>query len=104
MGQLHKASRTVDAVAGYLKALGDSTSDATAIDLDVGVTSQPADQDSVFRVQESADGTSFVLEFTLDADDTGMQLRQCFCVHALCKHPRRHARPHEGLPSAALPA
>ena len=45
-------------MAGYLKALGDSTSDATAIDLDVGVSSQPADEDSVFRVQESADGTS----------------------------------------------
>ena len=58
-------------MAGYLKALGDSTSDATAIDLDVGVSSQPADEDSVFRVQESADGTSFVLEFSLDADDTG---------------------------------
>ena len=59
-------------MASYLRALGDSTSDATAIDLDVGVSSQALDEESLFRVQESADGTSFVLEFTLDADDAGV--------------------------------
>ena len=59
-------------MASYLRALGDSTSDATAIDLDVGVSSQHLDEESLFRVQEGADGTSFVLEFTLDADDAGV--------------------------------
>ena len=36
------------------------------------VTSQPGSADgSLLRVQESDDGTNFVLEFTLDANDAG---------------------------------
>ena len=42
VGKLHAASRTVEAVAGYLRALGDSTQDATAIDLDMGVSCSSA--------------------------------------------------------------
>ena len=42
VGSYRAASKTVEAVAGYLRALGDSTADATAIDLDMGVRSPPA--------------------------------------------------------------